>query len=250
MPRNMSAISCATSGPASTVTRVITRINRAIRVVHQPMKNGGWVATFEDITEWEEAQQQIFHMARHDALTNLPNRALFRERLERALHLAKRGDQLAVFCLDLDHFKEINDFAGPSRRRCAAEGSRAAGCLRACPRTTPSPGSAATSSPSCCSATAATPSAISALAGRLVEADRRALRCRRPPPRDRRQHRRLAGARGRQRSGSAAEERRPRALSRQGRRPRHLPLLRGRHGRARAGAAPARTRPAHGGAAR
>src|SRR5262249_55562775 len=37
-----------------TVTRIITRINRAIRVVHQPMKSGGWVATFEDITEWEE----------------------------------------------------------------------------------------------------------------------------------------------------------------------------------------------------
>jgi diguanylate cyclase (GGDEF)-like protein len=51
-------------------------------------------------------------MARHDALTDLPNRMLLRERLEHELKRVKRGECLAVLCLDLDHFKGVNDTLG------------------------------------------------------------------------------------------------------------------------------------------
>ncbi|MCA1393505.1 EAL domain-containing protein [Bradyrhizobium sp. IC3123] len=95
-----------------TTTDVVNRFGRSIRVVNQPMQGGGWVATFEDITEWLEAQAKISHMARHDALTSLPNRVLFHEQLEQGLRQTKSGDQLAVLCLDLDHFKDINDSLG------------------------------------------------------------------------------------------------------------------------------------------
>ncbi|WP_339034647.1 EAL domain-containing protein [Bradyrhizobium symbiodeficiens] len=95
-----------------TTTDVVNRFGRSIRVVNQPMQSGGWVATFEDITEWLEAQAKISHMARHDALTSLPNRVLFHEQLEQGLRRTRSGDQLAVLCLDLDHFKDINDSLG------------------------------------------------------------------------------------------------------------------------------------------
>ncbi len=51
-------------------------------------------------------------MARHDALTDLPNRTLFRERLDQALRSVGRGERVAVLCLDLDRFKDVNDTLG------------------------------------------------------------------------------------------------------------------------------------------
>jgi diguanylate cyclase (GGDEF)-like protein len=85
---------------------------RTIAVLNQPMIGGGWVATHEDITERRRAEMKIAHMARHDALTDLPNRVLLRERLAEALAHVDRGAKLAVLCLDLDQFKNVNDTLG------------------------------------------------------------------------------------------------------------------------------------------
>lgn len=90
---------------------------RAVAVAHQPMADGGWVATYEDITERRRTEARIWFLAHHDALTGLPNRVLFRDRMGEALQRlqARRGNGeggLALLCLDLDHFKNVNDTLG------------------------------------------------------------------------------------------------------------------------------------------
>jgi diguanylate cyclase (GGDEF)-like protein/PAS domain S-box-containing protein len=85
---------------------------RIIALAHRPIGDGSWVTTCEDVTERRRSEARIAHLARHDALTGLPNRVSFNEALAEALASRASGEQVAVLGIDLDRFKEINDQRG------------------------------------------------------------------------------------------------------------------------------------------
>jgi PAS domain S-box-containing protein len=73
----------------------------------------GYLVAIVDITERRKAEARIAHMAHHDGLTNLPNRDFFRDRLRQALQRSQTAHQrVAVLCVDLDLFKNVNDAFG------------------------------------------------------------------------------------------------------------------------------------------
>ena len=93
--------------PASPGPQVI------LSVSHRAMRDGGWVATYDDITQRRRAEARVAFLARHDPLTGLLNRAALAEQLEAALTEARRhGSTMAVHCIDVDGFKDVNDGFG------------------------------------------------------------------------------------------------------------------------------------------
>ena len=128
---------------------VDTGDGRTIHVVTQPLPDRGWVTTHEDITRQKEAEARIAHMAHHDALTDLPNRALFGAQLEARAALARPRRAARGAVPRPRQLQEHQRHARPSGRRRAAQDRRRAAAQAASARPTRSRGSAATSSSSC-----------------------------------------------------------------------------------------------------
>ena len=204
-------------------------------MVNKPIAGGGWLSTHEDVTERQRSEERIAHMARHDALTDLPNRTMMREHLEHELKRVKRGECLAVLCLDLDQFKSVNDALGHpiGDELLKLVGERLRGCTRE-PDTVARLGG---DEFAIIMTQMQQPTDAAALSKRIRDSIVK------PYQIDGHQividisHRHFGRADRRARRGNAHAQRRHGAVRRQGRRPRHLPLLRAGNEHAHEGAA-------------
>ncbi|MFA6137467.1 MAG: diguanylate cyclase [Sulfurimonas sp.] len=93
----------------------------------------GYVSVFSDISERKNQEMRMAHLATHDSLTSLPNRILFHDNLNQAIHSAKRNNyKIGVLFLDLNRFKEVNDTMGHEAGDCLLQevAKRLGECVR------------------------------------------------------------------------------------------------------------------------
>ncbi len=116
-------------------TQTIHGIDQWCLLTHYPLPSIGFVRTYSDITARKKADEQHRHDAFHDPLTGLPNRALFMDRLQHVITASQRrhgASNYAVFFLDMDRFKIINDSHGHTigDQLLVVVGRRLADCIR------------------------------------------------------------------------------------------------------------------------
>ena len=101
--------------PVETSLRHLDGSMTPVELILRPIVFAGrphFVIAVRDLQARKEAEQHIHYLAHHDALTSLPNRSHFNGRIDREIAALAKGESLAVLCLDLDRFKEVNDLFG------------------------------------------------------------------------------------------------------------------------------------------
>jgi diguanylate cyclase len=101
--------------PIETGLRHLDGSTTPVELILRPIVFAGrphHVVAVRDLQARKEAEQHIHYLAHHDALTSLPNRSHFNGRIEQEIAALAKGESLAVLCLDLDRFKEVNDLFG------------------------------------------------------------------------------------------------------------------------------------------
>ncbi len=107
----------AEAGPVEAMLKAGDGNLIAVEVVAQPVRSGlqgNEVYAIHDLTERRRSDAQIAYLAHHDGLSGLPNRMLLKERIKQALTDVAPGTNLAVFCLNINSFKGVNDRYGHS----------------------------------------------------------------------------------------------------------------------------------------
>ena len=101
--------------PVETGLRRVDGVMTPVELILRPIIFAGrphHVVAVRDLGARKEAERHIHYLAHHDALTSLPNRSYFNARMDQEISTMAEGERLAVLCLDLDKFKEVNDLFG------------------------------------------------------------------------------------------------------------------------------------------